>query len=503
MGQQPNMIEDRKAIQERLKKLIAEHTQSDIARKTNTLPNKVHRYVHGAKVPAEFCAALTRAYGVNPAWLLLGEGASNVSEIADNVKASAKDVLNLVQALSAVAKMRLGALAGKQHLQALRELNEALDSYEQIKRELNTRTAPVLKDALDSAHKAIDKQDNDGASRFLEIARQVSRLCEDQELSMQFTHCESRFAYLSGLSRERTLELQRMLFRKRLFQTSELDERFLLDAAGLQAFLYTHGHLREACRVSNTALAYAGTTKELSKYRAYVHVSLAKCEMELGLLANARKRIAKYWPADIPEQGRLQLYSTILRKLVYTGQVTFQELSNYPRTDILCLRERLMLSLLSNDREIVGEVYEACMKSFGNSKDVPPWFASMAETCACIAGESETIPAALLNRSKDEPETIELSVDLFNREMRLALVYRLRGDAHAAKSRCMIAEQHRCSLRPGFELHMHVRMMHAMNAVALLKDSRTADAREAYAKAARFVTWAKKRGYACLNHVVL
>ncbi len=59
-SEQDEAHSDDALIRERLNSLLSEHSQSEIARKTGSLVASVNRYVHGARVPAAFCASLVR-----------------------------------------------------------------------------------------------------------------------------------------------------------------------------------------------------------------------------------------------------------------------------------------------------------------------------------------------------------------------------------------------------------------------------------------------------------
>ena len=61
-------------LRARLQQLAQTHSQAELARKTGFPPANVHRFLKAGKVPADFCEALVREFGVNPAWLLAGEG---------------------------------------------------------------------------------------------------------------------------------------------------------------------------------------------------------------------------------------------------------------------------------------------------------------------------------------------------------------------------------------------------------------------------------------------
>ena len=120
------MHQDDEAVRERLKRLVAERSQSEIARKTGAQVAAVNRYVHGARIPASFCSAVVRGLGVNPSWLLMGEGSPYLADVPARTARLGENLLELVEAMSTVSRMLIGSLAGKRQMKVLRELNDAL-----------------------------------------------------------------------------------------------------------------------------------------------------------------------------------------------------------------------------------------------------------------------------------------------------------------------------------------------------------------------------------------
>ncbi|MCA8946964.1 MAG: helix-turn-helix transcriptional regulator, partial [Planctomycetes bacterium] len=150
---------NRNDLNSRLATLAEDRSLSDIARRTGTSVANVSRYISGTRIPGEFCAALVRGLGVNPSWLLTGEGSPFLSDVTEGTAQMAGDVLELVEAMNAVTHMRLGALTGKHHLKVLRELNDALLRYEELRARLNAHSAPIFKQLVDDLGAALGKLD--------------------------------------------------------------------------------------------------------------------------------------------------------------------------------------------------------------------------------------------------------------------------------------------------------------------------------------------------------
>lgn len=172
-------------IRQRLQQVCDRHSQAEVARVCATSRANISRYLSGNRIPAAVCASVVKGLGVNPAWLLSGEGAPYLADIHAGHGQMAADLLEVVEAMNAVAKMRLGALAGKQHLKALRELDDALRRYEQLRDKLNVHSRPILANLLDDWDKSFQVQRADRSRQIRRAADQVARLCDDDELELR------------------------------------------------------------------------------------------------------------------------------------------------------------------------------------------------------------------------------------------------------------------------------------------------------------------------------
>ena len=93
------------SLRARLQQLALTHSQAELARKTGFPPANVHRFLKGGKVPTDFCEALVREFGVNPAWLLAGEGTAYLADVTAGTERMAGNLLELVEAMSAVSSL--------------------------------------------------------------------------------------------------------------------------------------------------------------------------------------------------------------------------------------------------------------------------------------------------------------------------------------------------------------------------------------------------------------
>src|SRR5262245_48664134 len=109
---QTGKADDDAEVRARLRELAEKTKQAEIAAKTGVNAANVSRYLKDNRIPASFCSALVRGMGVNPAWLMVGEGSAMLSDVTDGTGRMAGNVLQLVEAMNSVTKLRLGSLAG-------------------------------------------------------------------------------------------------------------------------------------------------------------------------------------------------------------------------------------------------------------------------------------------------------------------------------------------------------------------------------------------------------
>lgn len=248
--------ERRRSIRDRLAELVQRHSQSEIARKTGASRNNVNRYLGGTRLPAEFASALVDELGVNPAWLLSGNGPPLLMDIAESTSRFAGDLLQVVNALNVVSQMRLGSLGGKHHARTLRELGDALARHEDLRRRLNRHSVPILRALLRDLAHALDRKRLDAADELRRTAQQLGRFCDDPNLAVELALLEGRMELQAG-NMLRVLDLARKAIILMHPRGGRMGERELEVLAETVTALYAWGYADEAARIARSALALA------------------------------------------------------------------------------------------------------------------------------------------------------------------------------------------------------------------------------------------------------
>ena len=305
-------------IRERLRYLVRERSQSDLARKTGTLVSTVNRYLKSTKIPGEFLAAVIHGIGVNPAWLMVGEGTPYLADVGAGTSEMATDLLSMVEAMNQVARMKLGALTGKSHLKVLRELNDALAVYEQRREAINLQSRRVFRELLDDLKKALMEMNPARARELREAAAQVSRLCDDPELTVEFDNLQEFYEHIFG-DQQRALELSRKVFVQSLGASEvALDKEHCALAINLVVRLHQADRCHEARRICRATLAlYEDKGHEWGRYRQLTALHGA-LNIELGEINEGLRQLHETYPS-LPSQLKRTFSGKLVESLVFSG----------------------------------------------------------------------------------------------------------------------------------------------------------------------------------------
>lgn len=244
------------ALHERMRTLVRDQSQARIARATSRSRTSLTRYLQGAKLPLEFGVALVEEFGVNPAWLLTGEEPVYLADVPAASSELGNDLLEMMRSMDHVSKLKLGALTGKGHARALRDVSEMLDRYGSLRDRLNRMSAPILSDLITQAELATTERRLDRARALERVASRIERFCDDRDLSNRLLSVRA-YIFQSDLMIDQAAELRSHAFHACL----TLDADFATiarPALGLAQALHTNQFCARARRVCSIAMSYAG-----------------------------------------------------------------------------------------------------------------------------------------------------------------------------------------------------------------------------------------------------
>ncbi|MBP9891062.1 MAG: hypothetical protein KBG84_04095 [Planctomycetes bacterium] len=490
-SEQDEAHSDDALIRERLNSLLSEHSQSEIARKTGSLVASVNRYVHGARVPAAFCASLVRGLNVNPSWLLVGEGAPNLADVPAETAKLGENLLALVEAMSAVARMRLGSLTGKHHLKVLRELNDALAAHERLREKLNEQSRPLFAQMLKDLQSALDKRDLARAGELRKAVEQISRLCDDENLARDFYRAQAYHEFQLKNS-HKFLQLQRKLFLHSLPDGSLFDERACDEARRLVVALVQMNHMKEAARICRAVRDLAGAKGRKWDSFARLENTYGVILAETGRLRRGISLIQK----SLPRLGGLYRKvseAALMKFMLWAGLLRIEDAARMGEHTDAKAEHMLQLACWQENTEALR-----CALKYADAPDVEPiWRNTFYSHYAHALMRLFEKPA--LRAGRDFRSEVEGSkgapTDAMDRARLAAAaahLSRLGGDAAGAKEETQRAQNELKSV--GREVHPDPMMLatHYRNVLALGGETK---------RARKFFREYTRHGYACFSSV--
>ncbi|MCK6440394.1 MAG: helix-turn-helix domain-containing protein [Planctomycetes bacterium] len=316
------------ALRARLAFIVSQSSRAEVARKTQTSRPNLTRYLRDARMPAAFMTQLVEKVGVNPAWLLTGDGMPFLSDVSAQTGTMAGDLLELVEAMNAVTEIRLGALAGGQHLKILRELSDALEKYEALKARMNAQSEAIFRQILDDLERALSRRELDQAEIMLKVADQVSRLCEDEVLHVRLLHARAWSHYQKDELRE-AIELARAVHLRSLRGKMLPDSEVMNNTANYLWGLREHGNVRNALPMSRAIVEFFDRDARNDPTFAYMQYQCGAFETETGNLLGGIALIERALPHVAPE-SRDECLIVLLRAQLWAGIITMRQAVSVP-----------------------------------------------------------------------------------------------------------------------------------------------------------------------------
>lgn len=335
-------------LRKRLEFVAQRHSQADIARKARTSRTNVNRYLKGNRIPGDFCAALALELDVNPIWLLTGEGAPYMADISAGTAARASDLLELVQAMNNVARMKLGALAGKSEQKTLRELSDAIRSYQELRGKLNEQFLPLYKKLVHDFDKHVNMGDTEEAEYARKAAEQVASICDDTDTRLDYLAAMSGRELYRGNAAQ-AVEMHKQIFYHRFFDIAQYAqdpvafEGKLIDGLNYLKLLRSAGRHKEALRICRAFQPMVPRTAHAA-WHYYLHFLEGELLVDLGMIHRGWEKIAASYPRLDPDVRKTSRY-VVSRVMVLNGMMTPGEAVGADAVELKSMDRRQHISL--------------------------------------------------------------------------------------------------------------------------------------------------------------
>ena len=487
-------VERAEAIQKRVAELAETHSQADISRKTEFSRNNVSRYVNGTRMPLEFGAALVEGLGINPAWLLTGEGTPYLSDISTGTENMAGDLLALVDAMAAVNRMRLGSLTGKHHLGVLRELSQTLKSHEDLRGKLNAHSREIFLKLIEDVRDALKRRDLNRAETLMQALEQVSRLTDDPFLRAQYEGAQSHFHHYNN-DPEAALPHQRAVFASFLVHHSRFDDWMKPEAHNYVVVLEHCNRFVEARRVARASIEMCdGDHPQLQ------HVA-ATLDIELGDLQRGLNDLRRLIPL-VDERYGYNLQQSLARGQVLEGSMTMPQAITFGG-DLPAKWGRLAGTAVALEREADIELLLKQGVGTSGGKVSPENALAVHLSCLLeVMREGGGTAAQRLLVHLENTTQKQDDVTRFREQCMVAQLFRLGKQRKQALKHLRIASETWAGLGEGLLPPVEYRILHARNVLALVAaDDKDADLQALRSAMQGFVQEYLGRGYHSLKEL--
>lgn len=480
----PNSNSAETEIRVRLGEVARRYPQAEIARRLNLRRSTVSRYMRANRIPASFVADIAREFGVNTSWLMLGEGTPWIADVRADQGAMGRGLTELVQAMSRVSKLRLGALAGRQEAKALRELNDSLEAYERLREKLASQSRGTYEKVLADWDAALANHEQASSTRLRGAADQISRLCPDPQLRVRHEKLLARHEYAYGKAEDSLSHILRA-FVSALPATGEMNEETFQSAIGIMMTLDRLGRSRDAERYGRVAEILAPSASQWPSWRTfnglYGWILIGLDNVIAGL-----PRITQTMSTVTAGPLRDNLKVSAAYALYISGALELSAAAADPDATFTVIRRLLLLVPWCMEVEQVRALLRRDEKM--SRRDYSPPKAFIAE--AHLASLDGRHAAALktwreAERFEAEHGSMRTQPDFAGPVMRTQLL-RLSGDARGARAALEEAERARKESDPSRQLDFNWRRVHWRNAALLAApDSELGRGARAFAQYAR------------------
>lgn len=475
------------AVRARLNEIALRYPQAEIARRTRSPGSTVSRYLKDNRIPVSFVVAVGREFGVNPAWLLFGEGAPWLADVAADEGKMGGKLVELVQTMSKLSKLKLGALAGKQTAVNLRELNDALDAFERTREQLARQSRETYARVLDDWNRAINVRNVPVAQRLAKAAEQIARLCPDEALARQHERQRGAHEYFAG-SMERALQHRKRAYFSSLPEAGKMDDPSFVQAFSVVVTLDAMGRATEAVRFAQAVLKLAPHATQFPSYHrcmgAYGWVLIQAGFPHKGLTVTMRALAGK-----LSEGSRQSCLFNMAYAMYISGACDLARAATLIEGDHRDIAPILFLSPWSRDVALLEKLLARYRKTGSNEVKNPGVWTARAHLLS-LKGKHELALKHWQDAEAYQPTRVGANAhrtEFTLSAMRTQLL-RAAGRKKQALDALDSAEQARNSCGEGVSLELSWRRVHWRNVLALCSKGAL------HQQALKFDQFCKKRG---------
>ncbi|MCF6228110.1 MAG: hypothetical protein L3J82_05510 [Planctomycetes bacterium] len=314
-------------LRERLLILTDRHQQAEIAARTGTPAANVHRYLKAGKIPSEFLGSIVEHFDVDPEWLLTGKGEQTSSTVRAETAAKAGELLDLVQAMNAISRMRLGAIVKDKDRKLMRELGDALQTYDSLREKMNQQSRPVMKQLIEELRGCLSEMNLDRARVTAQTALELSRICLDDKLLLELDTQIASLSYITGQLEEAVLH-DRKIFARRMINGIIQTPEQIASCTNFVMVLRDTGRSMESLRVGKAILALIPDHDQPLPALLILQMMIGMLEVETGDVESGLARCYKIWPkTDV--RSRVSETVMILRANTLSGMMNYYEAVEY------------------------------------------------------------------------------------------------------------------------------------------------------------------------------